>query len=155
VQKLEQQYPNDTLLRYYWLPVIRGSIELDRGDAAKAIGLLEAATPYDSADPFPVSASPLGNMYSVYVRGQAYLRAHQGRLAAAEFQKILDQRGTVMNGPIGALARAEFARAAAISGDHAKARAAYEDFFHLWKDADPDMAILQKFRAEYAKLSAR
>ena len=155
VQKLEQQYPNDTLLRYYWLPVIRGSIELDRGDAAKANGLLEAATPYDSADPFPVSASPLGNMYSVYVRGQAYLRAHRGRLAAAEFQKILDQRGTVMNGPIGALARAEFARAAAISGDHAKARAAYEDFFHLWKDADPDMAILQKFRAEYAKLSAR
>ena len=152
VQKLEQNYPNDTLLRYYWLPVIRASLELHRGAAAKAIELLQDAVPYDLADPFPVSASPLGNMYSVYVRGQAYLLAHQSSLAEAEFQKILDRRGTVMNEPIGALAHAELARAAAISGDNAKARAAYQDFFRLWKDADPDIALLIAAKSECAKL---
>ena len=78
--------------------------------------------------------------------------AHQSSLAAAEFQKILDRRGTVMNEPIGALAHAELARAAAISGDNAKARAAYQDFFRLWKDADPDMALLIAAKSEFAKL---
>jgi eukaryotic-like serine/threonine-protein kinase len=169
-QKLEQSYPNDTLLRYYWLPVIRGSIELDRGHADKALELLQAAAPYDLANPFPVSASPLGNMYAVYVRGQACLLAHQGGPAAVEFQKILGQPGIVTNSPIGALAHAQLARAYALQADaapalrpassdpakdadpKAQARAAYEEFFHLWKDADPDIAILKQARADYAKL---
>jgi class 3 adenylate cyclase/Tfp pilus assembly protein PilF len=151
-QKLDQSYPSDTLLRYYWLPVIRASIELNRGASAKALELLQDAAQYDLADPFPVSSSPLGNMYSVYVRGEAYLQAHQGKEAAAEFQKILDHSGVVLNGPIAALAHAQLARSLAISGDPAKARAQYESFFTLWKNADPSIPILIVAKSEYAKL---
>jgi cytochrome c-type biogenesis protein CcmH/NrfG len=86
------------------------------------------------------------------VRGEAYLAAHQGKEAAAEFQKILNHRGIVLNEPIGALAHLQLGRAYAMSGDSAKARAAYEDFLTLWKDADPDIPVLQQAKAEYAKL---
>jgi Flp pilus assembly protein TadD len=151
-RKLEQDFPSDILLRNYWLPVVRGSSALERGEAAKALELLQAAAPYDLANPFPISSSPLGNMYSVYVRGQAYLQNRQAQLAAAELQKVLGQRGMVLNAPIGALARVQLARALALSGDTAKARAQYEDFFHLWKDADPDVPILKQAKAEYTKL---
>jgi len=151
-QKLQQDYPADTLLRSYWLPVIRASIELNRGASSKALELLQDAAPYDLADPFPVSSSPLGNMYSVYLRGEAYLQAHQGKEAAAEFQKILDHPGLVLNGPIAALAQAQLACASAISGDPAKARAQYEAFFTLWKNADTDIPIFLAARSEYAKL---
>ena len=88
----------------------------------------------------------------VYVRGQAYLLMHQGEQAAAEFQKFLDHRGVVMNCPLGALAHLGMARAALLQGDTAKARSAYQDFFTLWKDADPDIPILKQAKAEYAKL---
>ena len=151
-RKLEQDFPSDMLLRNYWLPVIRGSSALERGDATKAIEVLQAVIPYDVVNPFPISSSPLGNMYSVYVRGQAYLQNRQGGLAAAEFQKILDQPGTVLNAPIGALARVQLARALVLSDDSVKARGQYEDFFRLWKDADPDVPILKQAKAEYAKL---
>ncbi len=151
-RKLEQDYPSDMLLRSYWLPVIRGASALERGEAAKAVDLLQPVIPYDMANPFPISSSPLGNMYSVYVRGQAYLQNQQAALAAGEFQKILAQRGTVLNAPIGTLARLQLARAYALSGDKAKARTQYQDFFHLWKDADPDVTILKQAKAEYAKL---
>jgi tetratricopeptide (TPR) repeat protein len=86
------------------------------------------------------------------VRGQAYLAAHQGKEAAAEFQKILDHRGIVLNEPIGALAHLQLGRAYTIQGDTAKAKAAYQDFLTLWKDADPDIPILKQTEAEYAKL---
>jgi predicted Zn-dependent protease len=88
----------------------------------------------------------------VYVRGEAYLAAHRGREAAAEFQKVLNHRGIVFNEPIGALAHLQLGRAYALSGDDTKARSAYQDFFSLWKDADPDVPILKEARAEYAKL---
>jgi hypothetical protein len=88
----------------------------------------------------------------VYLRGQAYLMLHDGSAAAVEFQKFIDHRGVVMNFPWGALARLGLARAYAIQGDTAKARAAYQDFFTLWKDADPDVPALKQARAEYAKL---
>jgi ATP/maltotriose-dependent transcriptional regulator MalT len=117
------------------------------------VNLLQPVIPYDMANPFPISSSPLGNMYSVYVRGEAYLQNQQAALAAGEFQKILAQRGTVLNEPIGALARLQLARAYALSGDNAKARTQYQDFFHLWKDADPDVTILKQAKAEYAKLN--
>jgi tetratricopeptide (TPR) repeat protein len=91
-------------------------------------------------------------LYPVYVRGEAYLAAHRGGEAAAEFQKILDHRGIVLNEPIGALAHLQLGRAYALQGDTAKARAAYQDFLTLWKDADPDIPILKQAKAEYAKL---
>jgi eukaryotic-like serine/threonine-protein kinase len=151
-QKLQQTYPDDTLLRYYWLPVIRASIALNRGDGQTAIALLQDAAPYDLADPFPVTASPVGNLFSVYLRGLAYLQTHQPSLAAAEFRKVLAQQGIVMNGWVGPLSQAQLARALTLSGDTPKARAAYEDFFQLWHDADPDIPILRQAKSDYAKL---
>jgi hypothetical protein len=88
----------------------------------------------------------------VYVRGEAYLVAHQGSGAAAEFQRILDHHGIVVNEPIGALAHLELGRAYAMQGETVKAKAAYQDFLTLWKDADPDIPILKQAKAEYAKL---
>jgi len=86
------------------------------------------------------------------MRGEAYLAAHQGAEAAAEFQKILDHRGIVVSDPIGALAFWQLGRAYAMQGDTAKSKAAYQDFLRLWKDADPDIPILKQAKAEYAKL---
>jgi Tfp pilus assembly protein PilF len=86
------------------------------------------------------------------VRGEAYLVAHEGSKAAAEFQKILDHRGIVLNAPIGVLAHLGLARAYAMQGDTAKSTAAYQNFLTLWKDADPDIPILIAAKAEYAKL---
>ena len=93
-----------------------------------------------------------GSLYQVFVRGQAYLTANKGSEAAAEFQKLLDHRGIVRNEPIGAVAHLQIARAYATQGDTAKAKAAYQDFLTLWKDADPDIPILKAAEAEYAKL---
>jgi hypothetical protein len=86
------------------------------------------------------------------VRGRVYLAAHQGSKAASEFQKILDHRGVIINEPIGALAHLQIGRAYALQGDTAKAKAAYQDFLTLWKDADPDIPILKEAKVEYAKL---
>ena len=91
-------------------------------------------------------------LYPVYLLGQAYLEAHQGGPAAAEFQKIIDHYGMIQNEPIGSLARLGLGRAYAIAGESEKARTAYQDFFALWKDADPDVPILKQAKAEYAKL---
>ncbi len=91
-------------------------------------------------------------LYPFYLRGQAYLLSHQGKAAAAEFQKILDHRGIVLNFPLGALAHLELGRAYALQGDRTKAQAAYQDFLTLWKDADADIPILKEAKAEYAKL---
>jgi hypothetical protein len=93
-----------------------------------------------------------GNLYPAYVRGLAYLAAHQGAEAAREFQKILDHRGIVICDPVGALAHVQLGRAFALSGDHTKAKAAYQDFLTLWKDADRDIPIFRQTKAEYAKL---
>ena len=91
-------------------------------------------------------------MLPVFVRGEAYLAAHRGSSAASEFQKILDHRGVVLNEPIGALAHLGLGRAYVLQGDSVKAKAAYEDFLTLWKDADPDIPVLQRAKAEYASL---
>ena len=93
------------------------------------------------------------SLYPAFARGEAYLATHQGTEAAVEFQKILDHRGVVCNLIIGALARLGLARAYTLSDDTAKARAAYQDFLTLWKDADPDIPILIAAKAEYAKLN--
>jgi eukaryotic-like serine/threonine-protein kinase len=93
-----------------------------------------------------------GTLYPAYLRGQAYLAAHNGSAAATEFQKLLDHRGIVINFSLGALAHLGLARAYAVSGDTTKSRTKYQDFFALWKDADPDIPILKEAKTEYAKL---
>jgi len=141
---LKKEYPSNTLLKFYWLPIIEGAIELSAKNPEKAISSLESCKPYELI--------PDGNMYATYVLGLAHLRAQDGAGAAADYLKILDHRGIVLNSPIGALAHLQLARAYAITGDTAKAKAAYTDFLTLWKDADPDVPIFKQAKAEYAKL---
>jgi serine/threonine protein kinase/tetratricopeptide (TPR) repeat protein len=157
VAALNQEFPLDTLMQNYWLPTVRAAIALQRHDSAEAIELLHASIPYELADPPPFSS---GTMYPAYLRGQAYLSlarvtrtsAENGRHAAAEFQKILDHPGVVVNFPFSALAHLGVGRARALADDSAGARTAYQDFFALWKDADPDVPILKQAKAEYARL---
>jgi tetratricopeptide (TPR) repeat protein len=149
VAELEKSYPSQTLLKVYWLPVIKASIELNANNVGQSLVYLEAAAPYELGEP---PQFQLGTMYPAYIRGQAQLMAHNGAAAAAEFQKLLDHKGIVINFVTGALARLGLARAYAMQGDTAKARAAYQDFLTLWKDADPDIPILKEAKAEYAKL---
>jgi len=149
VGELEKSYPSQTVLKVYWLPTIKAAIELNANNAAQSLVYLEAAAPYELGEP---PQFQLGTLYPAYVRGQAYLLAHNGTAAAAEFQKFLDHRGIVINFPLGALAHLGLARAYVLSGDTAKAKTAYQDFFTLWKDADPEIPILKEARAEYAKL---
>jgi hypothetical protein len=145
--KLNNESPLNTMIQSYWLPTIRGAIELSDGHGAKAAELLQVASPYELGAP-----TPLGSLYPAYVRGQANLSLGRSAEAGMEFQKLLDHAGVVQNNPIGALARLDLGRAYAISGDTLKARAAYQDFFSLWKDADPDIPTLIAAKSEYAKL---
>ena len=148
---LGKRFPEDTIVQFNYLPTLRAKDALTRSNADQAIERLGAATPYELGQS---TASTYGwtALYPVYVRGEAYLAARKGREAGAEFQKILDHRGVVVNQPIAALARLQIGRANAMQGDTAKARAAYQDFLTLWKDADPDISILKQAKAEYAKL---
>jgi serine/threonine protein kinase/tetratricopeptide (TPR) repeat protein len=146
---LAKHFPLDTIVQFNYLPEIRGQIELAKGDASEAIALLEAASAYELGTP---AQTIYLQVYPAYIRGQAYLMGHNGPEAAAEFQKIIDNPGVVTNEPIGALAHLQLARAHVLAGDTAKAKAAYQDFFALWKDADPDIPILKQAKAEYAKL---
>jgi hypothetical protein len=128
---------------------------LNHGQPSKAVELLQTAIPYELGAPTVGGSEYLlgaGNLYPAYIRGRAYLAAHQGAEAAREFQKIVDHRGIVLSDPIGALAQLQLGRAYALSGDRSKAKSAYQDFLTLWKNADPDILILQQAKAEYAKL---
>jgi len=148
---LDKRFPEATIVQYNYLPTLRAKVSLNRGDASEAIEILSAASPYELGRT-TFSDYSWNGLYPVYVRGEAYLAAHQGSQSAAEFQKILDHRGIVGNSPIGALAHFQLGRAYAMQGDIAKAKAAYTDFLTLWKDADPDIPILKQAKAEYAKL---
>jgi len=147
--ELEKSYPSDTVLKVYWLPTVRAALDLDANNSTRALESLEAPAPYELGEP---EQFQLGTMYPVYMRGLTYLAAHNGTAAAAQFQRILDHPGIVINFPTGVLAHLQLGRAYAVAGDGAKAKAAYQDFFNLWKDADPDIAILKQARTEYAKL---
>ncbi len=149
ITALEKSEPLNTVLKVYWLPSLKAAIELSAGNAAQALVFLEAAAPYELGEPPPMQ---LGTLYPAYLRGQAHLAMRSGTAASREFQKILDHRGLVLNFPIGALAHLGIARAYVLSGDTAKARTAYQDFFALWKAADPDIPILNQAKAESAKL---
>ena len=149
---LDKRFPEDTSVRSSYLPVLRALVATIGREPAKAIEALQAAAPYELGVPLSWFNGTFGQLYPVYVRGQAYLAARQGSQAAAEFQKILDHRGIVASDPIGAVARFELGRALVSSGDKTEAKAAYQDFLKLWKDADPDIPILQQAKAEYARL---
>lgn len=152
VDKLNQEFPLDTMMQNFLLPTIRASIELDKNHPQRAIEILRGAGPYELGST-SFGALSLGNLYPAYVRGEAYLKAGQGQEAAAEFQKLIDHRGIVANFVTGPLAHLQLGRARAMSGDKEAARKSYQDFFTLWKDADPDIPILVRAKAEYAKLN--
>ena len=141
---LKKRFPFDTLVNSLWVPTIQAALELDRGNGARALQLLEITSPYEHSSAL--------YFFSVYLRGEAYLRTGQGTHAASEFQKVLDNPGIVDNSIIGVLAHLGLARAYHRAKSTEKARAAYQEFFALWKDADPDIPILKEAKAEYAKL---
>jgi serine/threonine protein kinase len=145
LNELAKDNPSDTLINDVILPEGRAAIAMDRNDPGKAVELLQPALPYDLSVPLLLP----------YERGQAYLLEHKGNEAAAEFQKLLDHRGIVLNTIFGSLAHLQVARAYELSGDTAKARTAYQDFLALWKDADPDIPALKQAKAEYAQLQTR
>lgn len=147
--QLAKDNPTNTVLTVYWLPAVRAAIELNSGHADAAIEALRTSSDYDLAEPLPLQ---LGTLYPPFLRGEGYLAARRGNEAAAEFQKVLDHPGIVVNFPTSALARLGLARAYAMQGDTVKAKAAYQDFLTLWSDADPDIPVLKQAKAEYAKL---
>ena len=147
LEGLQKSEPGNTYLKVYWFPVIEASIALAQQAPERAVVALEPSLPYELGSPPPGTA-----MYPPYIRGLAYLTEKNGPAAAAEFQKFIDHATIVQNFPIAAIARLQLARAYALSGDTAKAKAAYQDFLTLWKDADPDIPILKEAKAESAKL---
>jgi tetratricopeptide (TPR) repeat protein len=147
LEGLKKSEPNNTYLKVFWFPVIEASLELAQQSPDRAIIALEPALPYELGAPPP--GAP---MYPAYMRGLAYLAQKNGPAAAAEFQKFIDHSVVVQNFLTGSLARLQLARAYAVSGNTAKAKAAYQDFFTLWKDADADIPILKDAKAEYTKL---
>jgi tetratricopeptide (TPR) repeat protein len=142
--ELDRTFPLDTLVQRYRLPAISAAVALQHKNPKRAVELLQVTGPIELGDD--------GDFFPIYLRGEAYLMLRDGNAAAAEFQKFIDHRGRIGNLPWGALARLQLARACALSGDKTKARAAYQDFLTLWKDADPDIPILKQAQVEYAKL---
>ncbi len=149
---LERRFPEDTSVRFSYLPTLRALFALNAHQPEAAIQLLQASTRFDFAVPGIAFNGFFGALYSVYVRGEAYLAANQPEEAAKEFQKILDHRGIVLGDPMDAMARLQLARALALSGDTVKAKTAYQDFLSLWNAADPDTALLAQARLESARL---
>jgi eukaryotic-like serine/threonine-protein kinase len=145
------RFAKDTIVQCDYLPTLRARIELMSLRPQQALDALAGAEPCDLSLP-SYSYYNWPNLYSVYVRGEAYLAARRGVQAASEFQKILAHRGLVLNEPIGALAQLQLGRAYALSGDTVKERAFYEQFLRLWKDADPNIPVLNQAKAEYASL---
>jgi eukaryotic-like serine/threonine-protein kinase len=160
--ELESRFPEDTCVRFNYLPTLRALFALNRGEPARALELLQTNVPYELAVPGIDYYFFFGGLYPVYVRGQAYLAEDAGAEAAAEFQKMLDNPGIVVSDPVGAIAHLGLARAYASQARNSqgaqsdvartKALAAYQDFLTLWKDADPDIPIYGQAKAEYAKL---
>ena len=147
---LAMRFPENTVVRFSYLPVLRAQVALNRNDAAKAVEELQVAVPYELG----AARDFCGALDPVYVRGEAYLATGKGAAAAAEFQKILDHRGIVVSEPIGALAHLQMGRALALAGETAKAKRAYEDFFEEWAGADAEIPILKQARAEYTNLAS-
>jgi eukaryotic-like serine/threonine-protein kinase len=146
---LGKRFSEDTVVKFNFIPVTRAAIALHGGNGKQAVDALSAAAPYELGQ---TNSSFTFALYAVYLRGEAYLAAKQGSEAVGEFQKILDHAGVVGNEPIGALAHLGLGRAHALSGDTAKAKSAYQEFFALWEKADADVPVLVQAKGEYAKL---
>jgi serine/threonine protein kinase len=146
---LAKRFPQDTIVQFDYLPMIRAVVALQSGKAAEALAALAASVPYEMGQ---TNSAFTFALYPAYLRGEAYLAVRQGAAAASEFQKILDHPGVIGNQPIGALARLGLGRAYALSRDTTRAKIAYQDFLSLWKHADPDSPTLKDAKAEYAKL---
>jgi tetratricopeptide (TPR) repeat protein len=149
LEALQTSEPTNTYLKVYWFPVIEASIAMAQQAPDRAIVALEPCLPYELGAPPPGN---YGTIYPAYIRGLAYMAQKNGLAAVAEFQKFLDHPGVVQNFLLGSLAHLQLGRAYAVSGDAAKAKAAYQDFLTLWKDADPEIPILKEAKAEYTKL---
>jgi hypothetical protein len=150
---LEKRFPEDTFAKFTYVPVLRGLSALERGKPTDSLENLQNALPYELAlNGLNFNHFYLGGLHSAYVRGEAMVAAHRYAEAAAEFQKILDHRGLVAMDPLGALAHVQLGRVFALSRDKTKAKAAYNAFFLLWKDADLDVPILKSAKAEYERL---
>jgi serine/threonine protein kinase/tetratricopeptide (TPR) repeat protein len=147
---LAKRFPEDTTVQFVYLPTLRGQLSLNQGAPAEALELLQAAVPYELG--VPSTSNFANDLYAIYVRGEAFLAARNWREAATQFQKIIEARGVAVNEPIAALARLEKGRSEAAAGDSAKARASYETFFQLWKNADPDVSVFKDALSEYTKL---
>jgi serine/threonine protein kinase/tetratricopeptide (TPR) repeat protein len=147
--ELVKQYPSDTMVNEYWVPIVRASALLPaRPD--EAIHAIEIAAPFEIGQAQPqTQAGAL--LYPVIVRGEALLAAHRGADAAREYQRVVDARTVVQNNPLASVALLGVARGLAMSGD-SKAKAAYQAFFARWKDADPDIPVLKQAKAEFARL---
>jgi tetratricopeptide (TPR) repeat protein len=149
--ELARRFPLNTVINRYWLPTIYASIEIQRGNPARAVELLQTTTEYELGSPLP-QFEVGGTLYPVYVRGQAYLLLHQGTEAVRELRKFSDHPGVAVNCPLATLARLQLARAYVLAGDSKSANQSYQELFALLRDADPDIPILKEAKAEYAKL---
>jgi len=146
---LDREFPLNTMIQAYWLPTIRAAIELDHNNPERAVEILQSAAPYDFAETVQFG---YGTMYPVYLRGLAYLKLGQGKDAAAEFQKILDHKSVVVNFPLCSLAYLQLARSELLNQRKTPAQEAFQRFFTLWKDADPDLPVLRYAKAGYSSL---
>jgi eukaryotic-like serine/threonine-protein kinase len=156
--ELDREFPQRSFIRLYWVATARAAIELNKGNPARAIELLEVAKPYEASGDTILQGA---TFYPAYVRGQAYLALGDGNQAVGEFKKFIDHPGMLANCPLAALARLQLARAYVLEAKNSadaeadvarfRALAAYTDFLRLWKDADPDIPIYTQAKAEYAK----
>ncbi len=146
--RLNKDFPDNTIVQRYWLPSIRAAIEINARNGSKALEVLKLAAPIELGQSQPFS---LGMMYPVYLRGLAFLQVGQAKQAATEFQKMIEHPGIVLNFPLGALAHLGLARSYASAGEAARSRTAYQQFLTIWKDADPDIPILRQARTEVGR----
>jgi eukaryotic-like serine/threonine-protein kinase len=145
--EVSQEAPLDTIVQKYLVPTVRAAVKLQQHDPGATIDLLRGTLPYDLAN-----TKSFDYLYPAYIRGLAYLESGDGRLAAGEFQKLIDNPGLCLGYITGPLAQLQLGRAQKMTGDEAAARKSYETFLDLWKNADPDIPIYQQAKAEYAKL---
>ena len=145
--EVSHEAPLDTIVQMYLVPTVRAAVKLQQHDPAAATNLLRGTLPYELAN-----TKSFDYVYPAYIRGLAYLESGDGRSAAGEFQKLIDNPGLSLWFVIGPLARLQLGRAQKLMGDNASARKSYEEFLSIWKDADADVPIYRQAKAEYAKL---